>query len=127
MGMNNDVILNIDILLRKMGKRRSWLSKKTGIPFSTISTWQSQNRIPRLDQAYAIAKALNVTLEQLITGKDDIMVIPTDNPDLIKVIKYLITLPKSDIYVIIGMLKAFTVYQKDGTLASGILKEFPED
>ena len=47
------------------------LSKLTGISYSTIRNQRSINRMPQLYDAYLIAKALNVSLESLITGKQD--------------------------------------------------------
>lgn len=51
-------------------QKRPWLSEKTGIPISTINTWFKTNRVPRVDHAYAIARALNTTVEYLLTGED---------------------------------------------------------
>lgn len=47
------------------------LSKITGISYSTIRNQRSINRMPQLYDAYLIAKALNVSVESLITGKED--------------------------------------------------------
>jgi len=43
---------------------------KTGIHFSTLSTWRSKKKYPRADDACKIAEALNTTVEYLVTGKE---------------------------------------------------------
>jgi len=40
------------------------------IPYGTLKTWLFQNRTPDIDAAYAIAYALGVTLDYLMSGKD---------------------------------------------------------
>ena len=44
---------------------------KTGIPVTTISTWKKRKAFPKADKAYKIATALGVTLEYLLTGKEE--------------------------------------------------------
>jgi transcriptional regulator with XRE-family HTH domain len=43
---------------------------QTSIPHSTLSTWKSKNKFPRVDEAYKIAQALKTTVEYLVTGQD---------------------------------------------------------
>ena len=45
------------------------MSEKTGIPLATIKGWHSKNRLPKTEEAIAIAKYLNVTLDWLLLGK----------------------------------------------------------
>ena len=47
-----------------------WLYQKTQIPKGTFSSWKNRNTIPRADEAFLIANALNVSLEYLLTGVD---------------------------------------------------------
>ena len=47
-----------------------WLYRKTNIPKGTFSSWKNRNIIPRADEAFLIADALNVTVEYLLTGSD---------------------------------------------------------
>ena len=44
---------------------------QTNISHSTLSTWRRKNIFPRADEAYEIAKAINTTVEYLLTGQDD--------------------------------------------------------
>lgn len=50
---------------------QKWLSHETGINPSTLSTWRIKNRSPHAHEAVAIAQALGVSVEYLVTGKDD--------------------------------------------------------
>jgi transcriptional regulator with XRE-family HTH domain len=44
---------------------QSELSRKTGIPPGTIKNWEQDRRIPRLDHAALVARALSITLDEL--------------------------------------------------------------
>lgn len=46
------------------------VSVASGINSSTLSTYKSMERYPRANEAVAIARALGVTVEYLVTGKD---------------------------------------------------------
>jgi hypothetical protein len=45
-----------------------WLYRKTAIPKGTFSSWKSRNLLPRADAAFRIARALDVSVEYLLTG-----------------------------------------------------------
>jgi transcriptional regulator with XRE-family HTH domain len=47
-----------------------WLYRKTQIPKGTFSSWKNRNIVPRADEAFRIAEALNVSVEYLLTGAD---------------------------------------------------------
>lgn len=44
------------------------LAKAAHVPIGTLRNWEQDRRIPRLDTAASIAKALGVTLDQLAGG-----------------------------------------------------------
>ena len=47
-------------------------SGKIGIPYGTLLTYvNSREHIPRMDIGYKIAKELNVSMEYLITGRNE--------------------------------------------------------
>lgn len=46
------------------------LAKASNVPIGTLRNWEQDRRIPRLDTAAAIAKALKVSLDEL-AGTDD--------------------------------------------------------
>jgi transcriptional regulator with XRE-family HTH domain len=46
-------------------KRTREVSEKTGIPVRALRTYQYGERYPRVDQAYKLAEATGLTLEQI--------------------------------------------------------------
>ena len=60
----------IDELLKERGEKRPWLSKQTGISLSTINTWYNEKGTPNLPKVLKVARALEVPLDQLATGKE---------------------------------------------------------
>jgi len=84
-----------------------WLYIKTNIPKGTFSSWKSRNTIPRADEAYLIAQALNVSVEYLVTGKDNIN--NPSNPVLNEIIEKAALLDTSDLQVILAAVQAMTV------------------
>ena len=57
--------------LAENGQKRSWLLKQTGIKPSTWSSWEKFDRLPPADRALAIADKLSVSLEFLVTGRQN--------------------------------------------------------
>jgi phage repressor protein C with HTH and peptisase S24 domain len=49
---------------------QQWLSMEAGINQSTLSSWKIKNRLPHAHEAVAIANALGVSVEFLVTGED---------------------------------------------------------
>jgi transcriptional regulator with XRE-family HTH domain len=45
-------------------------SQKSGVPLSTLRQWEQGKRLPRIDHAMQLARALGVTLDEL-TGMDE--------------------------------------------------------
>lgn len=60
----------VNIKLAEKNRKRSWLLSKTGIRPSTWSSWVKYGRMPPADRAMAIANALDVFPEFLITGRE---------------------------------------------------------
>lgn len=48
---------------------QEWIAKEIGIPFGTLRKWLSRKTMPNADQAVAIARALNTTVEEMVTGE----------------------------------------------------------
>lgn len=57
--------------LTYQGLSQKELSEKTGISVNTIRGWFSKDLVPDVFNAFKIAKALNKSVEYLITGKDE--------------------------------------------------------
>ena len=52
-------------LMRERGISQKELSKRTGIPTSTISDWKRKGTVPSSDKIIAICKALNVRVDEV--------------------------------------------------------------
>ena len=49
---------------------QEWVAVKAGIRLNTFQGWISKGRLPDVAEAVAIAQALGVTVEYLVTGAD---------------------------------------------------------
>ncbi len=57
-------------LREQAGFSQSGLAEATGIPNGTIKNWEQDRRVPRLDHAMMVAKALGISLDTL-AGMDE--------------------------------------------------------
>ena len=64
----------VKLEIKKQNTTQEWLSKEANISYDTIRSWISKGILPRVDKAFAIANALDTSLDYLTTG-----VYPTDN------------------------------------------------
>jgi len=92
-----------DLLHRRGNKDTAWLSRKTKIKDRTIYAWMENNRLPRIDDAYKIAKSLDVSLDYLMTGKE--LEYTSDDPLLSEICKYIANLSHDERVELMGMLK----------------------
>jgi transcriptional regulator with XRE-family HTH domain len=63
-----------DMVAREVERQRTsfeWLYRKTLVSKGTFSSWKTRNLLPRADAAYRIARALGVSVEYLLTGRDE--------------------------------------------------------
>lgn len=60
----------IDLVLKEQHKTRKSLCEILDIPCSTCATWKSRDIMPSVDTIVRIAKALDVSTDWLLTGKD---------------------------------------------------------
>jgi len=67
--MEYNLLFNIRSELNLRDLTRKWLSEETKIPLSTINGWHSKNLTPDVVSVYKVAKALNVSIEYLLTGE----------------------------------------------------------
>lgn len=68
---------------------QEWVAGRAGISHNTFRGWISKKVLPRADQAQAIAKALGVTVEYLVTGADNTDPWLTDHRQLVADLKAL--------------------------------------
>jgi len=50
---------------------QAWLCREIGVSSSSLSAWINRNRLPKADMAVKIANALGVSVEYLVTGKEN--------------------------------------------------------
>jgi transcriptional regulator with XRE-family HTH domain len=60
----------VHVRLIEIERKRPWLLSKAGIKPSTWSSWEKYSRMPPADRALAVADALGVSLEFLVTGRE---------------------------------------------------------
>lgn len=69
---NKNFWKRVDDLVVTSGMNYKVLSEKSGIPYITIMNQKNQySRLPKLEDALSLAKALGVSVEYLLTGQGD--------------------------------------------------------
>ncbi len=72
-----DILKEIDRLRQKRDWSEYELSKNTGIPQSTISTWYAKNQTPTIQTLDKLCKGLGISLSQFFAeGNDPISLTP---------------------------------------------------
>ena len=61
---------NTNNLIKSQKITQETLCKETGLSLNTLRGWISKNVLPRADEAVRIAKALNTSVEYLVTGEE---------------------------------------------------------
>lgn len=67
-----------DKLLKEKGISAYKVSKETGVSTSTLSNWKNGEYVPKANKLQKIADYLDVSLEFLMTGKEDVNYLYTD-------------------------------------------------
>lgn len=62
---------NVNREIKKINTTQEWLSTKAGIKYMTFKGWVAKDVLPRVDDAVKLSKALGVSVEFLISGKDE--------------------------------------------------------
>ena len=68
-----DGIFFWEMVALEVGKQKTsfeWLYQKTKVAKGTFSSWKTRKILPRADVAFKIAEALGVTVEYLLTGRE---------------------------------------------------------
>ena len=79
----------IHLRLVEIEHKRSWLLVQTGVKPSTWSSWEKHGRVPPADRALAIADALGVSLEFLLTGRETAFDMRQSNPLVVQIFNQL--------------------------------------
>lgn len=82
------------------------LSEKTGIPKRTLDSYVNRDRTPSAEIAVKIARALNVTVEFLVTGKGTSPISMEKYVGLRRVMDDLLSLPPEILSVMETMIHA---------------------
>ena len=84
MGRSNITSDRIFKILDERGITQKELSKRTGIPTSTISDWKTKGNTPTADKVTLVCKALQISPEEILGNSGDYMlehrVISKDEP-----------------------------------------------
>lgn len=54
--------------IKQQNTTQDWLAKETEIPFGTLKRWLNQKTMPNADQVLRISRALNTSIEYLLSG-----------------------------------------------------------
>lgn len=57
-------------LIKDKNSKQENVAQECGIPYQTLRSWVTRQTFPDALQAYKIAKALNTTVEYLVSGKN---------------------------------------------------------
>lgn len=63
---------NFDNVLLKKGENLTVFAERTGIGYKTMSVQRTRHSIPNIIQVFKMATALDVSIEHLLTGQEDI-------------------------------------------------------
>jgi len=113
--MKNVFWKEVDQALAAKRQRRPWLAKQTGISLGRINNWYVRGTLPRVDDAVKIARALGVTVRQLVSGKPLLTV--TDLPNNLRdLVIRLMQMDNTDQGRIIVICKAIMALMEQGIL-----------
>lgn len=77
--MENDEVKTLKTLIDDAGTNQRALSKRIGLSERTLNDWVAHKKIPRLDNALTLARALGVSVKTLSASLGlDISGIPDD-------------------------------------------------
>jgi putative transcriptional regulator len=62
--------LRIQRLREAQGLTQAKLAEALGVPIGTVQGWEQARRVPRLQVAVRLARALGVTVEALVEGEE---------------------------------------------------------
>jgi hypothetical protein len=91
--------------------KRSWLLVQTGIKPSTWSSWEKHGRVPPADRALAIADALGVSLEFLLTGRETAFDMRQSNPLVVQIFNQLKSLDDRQLREVLTMVNTMKLHE----------------
>jgi len=107
----NSFFKRVHVRLIELERKRSWLLTQTGINPSTWSSWEKYGRMPSADRAMAIADALGVSLEFLITGKHTPFDFRFTNPLVFEIHQKLVNLDDQQLRDVLAVINTIQLEQ----------------
>lgn len=120
-----DIVFRIDSVLKKRNLKRKAVADAVGISLQPFTSWANRGSIPGADIAYHIAEYLNVSVEWLLTGKENT---PPENvnlppPEILELAEDIYRLPSEFQKIIIGNVEDYKKLcfklEKESTLGIG--------
>ena len=104
-----DIVFRIDSVLKKRNLKRKAVADAVGISLQPFTSWANRGSIPGADIAYHIAEYLNVSVEWLLTGKENT---PPENvnlppPEILELAEDIYRLPVEFQKIIIGNVEDY--------------------
>lgn len=112
----NEAMQRIEDRLVQIGRKRINLCDAIGIGTGTYSTWKNKDRIPGGEFLPAIAEYLGVSVDYILTGKQDTIIATDSNTHTIKVLgKVAAGIPIEAVEDIIGEIAITKEMAESGT------------
>jgi transcriptional regulator with XRE-family HTH domain len=77
----------LKVEVKRNNTTQDWIAGKIGVSGRTFRGWVSRKIMPNADQAHALAQALGVTVEYLVTGSDSTDPWVREHRDLVEKLK----------------------------------------
>lgn len=100
----NNILERITELREIKGWNQNQLSNKSGIPYTTISSWIANDTVPSIKSLKMICNALDITLSQFFSDDNVIELTPTQK----RLIEYSNKLNNEQMEALINFLKELT-------------------
>lgn len=103
---------NLRQVIRRENTTQEWVAKRAGVNLRTLHGWFTKKIIPNAGQVYAVAKALNCTVEYLLDGDDgdryvrSILGLPDIVPEKRRLVRMILDLPEDDVVAITAFVEA---------------------
>lgn len=104
-----DMVFRIDSVLKKRNLKRKAVADAVGISLQPFTSWANRGSIPGADIAYHIAEYLNVSVEWLLTGKENTPpeTVNLPPPEILELAEDIYRLPVEFQKIIIGNVEDY--------------------
>lgn len=109
----NKFFKRIHVKLIDIDRKRSWLLERTGISPSTWSSWEKHDRIPPADRALAVADALGVSLEYLLTGRETPLDFRGTSPVLLEIYNRLLSMSDDQLRQVLTAVNTIAISESE--------------